>query len=44
MHVVMSIDGTAGNVYPLIALGCELKRRRHDVEFHGCDYFPNLLP
>jgi rhamnosyltransferase subunit B len=39
LHIVTSTIGTAGDIYPCIALGRALARRGHEVDFHGGAYF-----
>jgi UDP-N-acetylglucosamine:LPS N-acetylglucosamine transferase len=38
LHIVISTIGTAGDIYPCIALGRALARRGHEVDFHGGAY------
>ena len=43
MHIVTSTIGTAGDIYPCIALGRALARRGHEVDFHGGAYFQEAV-
>jgi rhamnosyltransferase subunit B len=43
LHIVISTIGTAGDIYPCIALGRALARRGHEVDFHGGAYFQEAV-
>lgn len=42
MHVILVPFGSAGDVYPFVALGIELKRRGHCISMITSEYFGNL--
>jgi rhamnosyltransferase subunit B len=42
MHVILVPFGSAGDVYPFVALGMELQRRGHHVTMMASAYFANL--
>ena len=43
MHVLLVPFGSAGDVYPFLALGTELKRRGYRVTMITCSYFEDLV-
>lgn len=43
MHFLMSAAGSAGDVYPLIAIGRALRQRGHDVELLASHWFENQI-
>jgi len=43
MRVLISATGSYGDIFPLVAIGRDLKRRGHDVFFFASSYFTPLV-
>ncbi len=43
MKILVFPFGSSGDVHPLIGLSIALQHRGHDVEFHCCEYFQDVV-